>query len=175
MFALNVSGDPGVDLLAIIISIVILLVIKGQFCRVYKLIFIDIIETACYINLCVFSAVRLKFGNDKIVSITASLSGVTTLTILVVVFIYHVYTTFCSNCFKRCQRLTEGQLDNSEHLLPNDNTTTKHDHCEVTCSIVELNLSAGGCKKSSIGNNQNSEESSESNDETASLISANVI
>ena len=45
----------------------------------------------------------------------------------------------------------------------------------MTCSIVELNLSAGGCKKSSIGNNQNSEESSESNDETASLISANVI
>ena len=127
--------------------------------------------------MCVLSAIRLKFGNNKIVSIIASLSGVTTLTILVVVFVYHVYTAFCSNCMKRCQRSTERQLDNSKHLIPNDDTTTKNDHSEVTFSIVELNLPAGGCKKSSesIGNNQNSEESSESNDETASLISANVI
>ena len=65
----------------------------------YKSILVDIIEMACYTNLCVFSVVRLKFGsgNDQIVDITASLSGVITLTLLVAVFSYHVYTTFALN------------------------------------------------------------------------------
>ena len=71
VFALNVSGDPGVNLLAITTTVVCLLLLKGQFGRVYKMAFIDVIEMVCYANLFVFSAVRLKFRTDKIVSITA--------------------------------------------------------------------------------------------------------
>ena len=74
---------------------------------------IDAIETACYANLCTFSAARLKFGNDKIVYIIANMSGAITLTILVVVFAYHTYNTFCSKGMKICQHsITERQLEN---------------------------------------------------------------
>ena len=55
VFALNVSGDPGVNLLAITMSVVSLFVIKGQFGRVYKSPFIDMIEMACY-QLLAYSA-----------------------------------------------------------------------------------------------------------------------
>ena len=65
MFALNVSGDPGVNLLAIITSVAVLLIIKGQFGRVYTSTFIDMIEMACYINLGVFSTIKLKFEDMK--------------------------------------------------------------------------------------------------------------
>ena len=60
--------------------------IKGQFGRVYKLIFVDTIETACYTNLCLFSVVRLKFGSNEIVNVVASLSGVITLILLLVLY-----------------------------------------------------------------------------------------
>ena len=44
VFALNVSGDPGVNLLAIITSVVGLFMVKGQFGRVYQSAFVDAIE-----------------------------------------------------------------------------------------------------------------------------------
>ena len=147
---------------------IILLVIKGQVGCVYKSIFVDVIETTCYANLCVFSAASLKFGNDQTVYIIANMSGAITLTLLVVVFAYHTYNTFCTEVImKRCQHsITERQLDDSDHLLPNDDTIAND---ELTFSVVDklpdsatLNPSMGA------GNQRYGEES----DETDSLISA---
>ena len=73
---------------------------------------------------------------------------------------------------KRYQHSTERQLNDNEQLLPNDNTIAKNDHSEITFSVVELKLPGSDRKSSESVSNQSSEESSESNDETASLISA---
>ena len=84
VYALNVSGNPRVNLVAIIIAVVVvsLLLIKGQFGRVYKSAFIDIIEMVCCANLCLFSTIRLAFKDNQI---TALLSGVITLLLLITV------------------------------------------------------------------------------------------
>ena len=138
MFALTVSGDPGVNLLAITTAVVCLLLLKGQFGRVYKMAFIDVIEMVCYANLFVFSAVRLKFRTDKIVSITAHASGVITLVLLIIIILYQMYTTFCSKCFKRCQYQNEGDSELLNHNTINISSTENRN--EPTLSVVELKL-----------------------------------
>ena len=171
VFALNVSGDPGVNLLAIMLSMIILLAIKGQVGCVYKSIFVDAIETICYVNLCVFSAAKLKFGNEKIVYIIANMSGIITLTLLAVVFAYHTYNTFCTKVIMKIKRyqhlVTERQLDDSEHSIPPiDDTITNN---ELIFSVVDkLPGSATLDPSMGTGNQRCSEES----DETDSLISA---
>ena len=141
VFALNVSEDPGVNLLAINISVVILLLIKGQFGRVYKSTFVDMTEMACYTNLCVFSAIRLKFGEEKIVTITALISGDFTLLLLVIVITYQVYFTLCSSCLKRCTTLTERQLhesENANNTAVGTSLAKENYHREPTFSVVDL-------------------------------------
>ena len=169
MFALNVSGDPGVNLLAIMLSMIILLVIKGQVGHLYKSIFIDAIETACYANLCILSAARLKFGNGKTIYIIDNMSGAITLTLLVVVFFYHTYNTFCTKVImKGCPHsITERQLDDSDHSLPNDDTIADD---ELTFSVVDFKLPGSATLNPSIGTGD--QRCSEESDETDSLISA---
>ena len=144
VFALNVSGDPGVNLLAITTTVVCLLLLKGQFGRVYKMALIDATEMICYANLFVFSAVRLKFGTDKVVNITADVSGIITFVILIVNVSYNIYTTFCLKYYmKRYRHQSERHLD--DNALTNDNATNtvsteSHDCNEPTFSVVELEL-----------------------------------
>ena len=178
VFALNVSGDPGVNLLVIIISVVSLLLVKGQFGRVYKSNFVDMTEMTCYTHLCVFSAIRLKFGDEEIVSIAAHISGVVTLLLLMIIISYHVYTMFCSKCFQKCQRSTERQLGDSQ--LTNDNTidslSTESYRSKPTSSIVELNLPVSSRQHSATNKrDQLSRATSETNDDNVSLISADSI
>ena len=147
VFSLNVSGDPGVNLLAITITVVCLLILKGQFGRVYKVTFIDVIEMISYANLFVFSAVRLKFGTDKVVNITADVSGIITLVLLTVIISYNTYTIFCLKYMKRCRYQSERQLD--DNALTNDNaintiSTERYDCSEPTFSVVELKLPGSG-------------------------------
>ena len=111
MFALNVSGDPGVNLLAIITSVTGLLIIKGLFGRVYKSTFVDMIEMACYINLGVFSTIKLKFEDMKIVSIAAHISGAFIAILLAVIISYHLCTILKTKCSKRhANNINEQQL-----------------------------------------------------------------
>jgi hypothetical protein len=148
VFALNVSGDPGVNLLAITTSVVGILLLKGQFSRVYKSTFTDMTEIVCFANLFVFSVVRLKFKTDEIVNITASVSGVITLVLLMAIILYHMYATFCMKYVKQCQRQGErGRLDDTELL--NDTTIDtlspeSYDTSEPTFSVVELKLPGSG-------------------------------
>ena len=175
VFALNVSGDPGINLLAINTSVISLLVIKGQLGRVYKSTFVDMTEMACYTNLCVFSAIRLKFGDKKIVDISTHISGVVTLLLLIVMISYHVYTMFCSKCSKRCQHSTERQVDDSEPANCNtiDALSTENHRSEPTSSVVELNLPVGGRKHPvTTESSQLSRITNETSDDNISLISA---
>ena len=109
VFALNVSGDPGVNLLAIITSVVGLFIIKGQFGRVYQSVFVDVIEVACYANLGVLSTIKLKFEDTRIVGIASHISGAFTVILLAVIISYHLYAIVCTKYSKR--RTNEQQLN----------------------------------------------------------------
>ena len=140
VFALNVSGDPGVNLLAITTSVVSLLLLKGQFSRVYKSTFVDMTEIVCYANLFVFSIVRLKFETEEVVNITAGVSGVITLLLLVVIILHHVYATFCMKCVKKCRRQGERRLDDTDPLNDTTLLPESFDCSEPTFSVVELKI-----------------------------------
>ena len=101
VFALNVSGDPGVNLLAITMSVVSLFVVKGQFGRVYKSPFVDMIEMACYAALGLLSTIKLKFDDIKIVSIATHISGAFIVLLLAVIISYHLYIILSTKCLKR--------------------------------------------------------------------------
>ena len=111
VFALNVSGDPGVNLLAVIISVVGLLMIKGKIGQVYKSAFVDLIEMACYTNLGVLSTIKLKFEDMKIINFTTHISGAFTMMLLVAIVSYHMYARLKSNCFMRYTNMTERELN----------------------------------------------------------------
>ena len=111
MFALNVSGDPGVNLLAVITSVVGLFMIKGQFGRVYQSVFVDVIEMVCYANLGVLSTIKLKFEDTRIVGITSHISGAFTVILLAVIISYHLYALVCTKYSKRLTN--EQQLNES--------------------------------------------------------------
>ena len=115
MFALNVSGDPGVNLLAIITSVVGLFMIKGQFGRVYQSVFVDVIEMACYANLGVLSTIKLKFEDTRIVSIASHISGAFTVILLAVIISYHLYAIVRTKYSKRCTN--EQQLMRQQQLI----------------------------------------------------------
>ena len=74
MFAVNVSGDPGVNLMAVNISAISLLLFKAHFGTIYKKNFIDMMEMACYANLGILSTIRLQFDDGEIVNISLVLS-----------------------------------------------------------------------------------------------------
>ena len=44
------------------------------------------------------------------------------LVLLIIIILYHMYTTFCLKCLKRCQYHNERELDDSTSELLNDNT-----------------------------------------------------
>ena len=180
VFALNVSGDPGVNLLAITTTVVCLLLLKGQFGRVYKMAFIDIVEMVSYGNLFVFSAVRLKFGTDQIVNIAAHVSGVIMLVLLIIIILYHMYSTFCLKCLKRCRFPSERQMHDSE--LCNDATlSTQNCPSEPTFSVVELkqpdsdDMQHSNSETSESGHYQVSKITSKANDDSISLDSTSPL
>ena len=83
VFALNVSGDPGVNLLATKILICDLLLLKGHFGRIYMTSAVDKLEMICYLNIGILSAIQLflfKAGIERTVDASAYVSG--TITIL---------------------------------------------------------------------------------------------
>ena len=111
IFALNVSGDPGVDLLAIVTSMVGLFMIKGQIGRVYKSAFVDVIEMACYTNLGVLSTIKLTFEDKNMVSIAAHISGAFMVMLLAIIISYHLYAVLSTKCSKRLAHImNERQL-----------------------------------------------------------------
>ena len=95
VFALNLSSDPGVNLLAIIMITSNIFVLKGYFGRVYKNWMIDAMELASYLNLILFSAAAfftLKSGTDQ--TVVVYISGGTAFILLLVILAYHILVRF---------------------------------------------------------------------------------
>ena len=91
LFALNTSGDPGVNMMGIVVIMCCLLLLKGLCGQVYKKRIIDAVEIACYVNVTLFSAAQLYIlQSGKHHTITAFLSVSVTVSILLVVASYHI-------------------------------------------------------------------------------------
>ena len=100
MFALNVSGDPGVNLLAVIVITSCLIFFKGFFGQIYKKWFVEIIEMICLLNVALFSAATLyslEAGRDR--TTVVYISGTITFIQLLVVLAYHMSTEICLKCW----------------------------------------------------------------------------
>ena len=107
VFALNVSGDPGVNLLAVIVLIVVVLFLKGCYGKIYKTNTVDTIEMACYLNTGILSATQLfllKEGIEQTVDVSAYISGTITLILLLAVLAYHGFIEFCSKGLNKCKQ-----------------------------------------------------------------------
>ena len=83
-FALNVLGDPGVNLLAINITAISLLLLKAYLGQIYEKSFVDLTEMACYANLGILSTIKLKFQDGEIVNICTYIAGAFTVMLLAV-------------------------------------------------------------------------------------------
>ena len=178
VFALNVSDDPGVNLLAINVASFSLLLFKAKFGQIYKKSFVDVIEMACYASLGIFSTIKLKFEDGKIVDITAHISGAFTVMLLIVVITYHsVDTILNSECSKRHTNLTESQL----HRSDNSNDTGVSDSVSkesCTYSVVDLGLGQSGRQSSAkvaIGENDQALRLSEMDDDRVSTDSTSPL
>ena len=96
VFALNLSSDPSVNLLAIIVISSGIIVLKGYFGQLYKNWIIDIIELVSYFNLILFSAAvffTLKSGTDQTVAVYVS--GTAAFVLVLVILAYHIFHEIC--------------------------------------------------------------------------------
>ena len=102
VFALNESSDPGVNLMAVAIVSCGLFFLKGHFGRIYKNWIVDTVEMICYLNIALISIIKLfTLEAEKDQTILACISGTITLTLLVVVLIYHIFTELCLKVRRR--------------------------------------------------------------------------
>ena len=103
VFALNVSGDPGVNLLAIILITGNLIFLKGFIGKIYKNWVVEIVEMICYLNIALFSATILYTREaERSHTFTAYISGSITFALFLVVLIYHVFTEMLLKLWKNC-------------------------------------------------------------------------
>ena len=93
VFALNTSGDPGVNLIAIIATTGgLVFLLKGQFGRIYKNWTIDLLETACYLNVLLLSAATLFLYESKHDhTVVTFISIFITFVLLCIVTVCHAY------------------------------------------------------------------------------------
>ena len=121
LIILHGHGNPNNNLLAIIAITSVLLFVKGHVVRcIYKDFKIDIIETICYLNIVLLSAVKLallNFANLVIYhSIATYFSGTITLIILMYAVSYQVFFEFLLKLWKKIQ-----QRRDSKNCEINDN------------------------------------------------------
>ena len=145
VFALNVSGDPDVNLLAIAVIVSALLFLRAFVGKIYRNKIIDTVEMTCYFNAVLFSAVELyllKNGiqSDLAVDITAYTSAGITFMLFFAILSYHMWILCGVKCFKTCTKQRREQTplqdDNQGNLAnypPNDNNNV----ATPTFSVIE--------------------------------------
>ena len=97
--ALNVNEDPLVTLLAIIVTVTLLLLIKGILAtKIYTKWPVDVLETIMYFNIVTFAALSLSsyyHDTGKNQAAIAYISVTITFILLLIVIMYHVYKYSC--------------------------------------------------------------------------------
>ena len=119
-FAFNISGDPKINLTAIVLVIGGILFYKGSLGQIYRKKTVDVIEMVCYLNICSFSAIQLfvlqrKTSHQQSVNYAAYLSGIVTFTLLIAVVLYHAYSVLHVLCL---QKFTSKKNNNSDSREP---------------------------------------------------------
>ena len=116
--ALNVSRSPRVDLLVTGIVMMSLLLLKGHVgnkSSIYRKWLVDVLETACYVNIITLSFARLyTLEKNEDQTIVAYISGTITLALFLVVFIYHIFTEVCFKT-KLCTQLRQTRRTPTDH------------------------------------------------------------
>ena len=143
--AINVSGEPSVNLLAIVVVVSSLFMLKYN---VYKLWVVDVLETGLYVNLIIFSGGKLYLLHNG--SNHTALSYVSTTVasiILMLVIVYHVVIKIpipanslikrgINKIFAKKQQLSNNDL--SVPFLDDDSSLITLPPRGITCSVVDI-------------------------------------
>ena len=114
-------GNPDNNLLAIIAITSVLLFVKGHIVRhIYKDFKIDIIETICYLNIVLFSAVKLallNYANLEIYHNVASyFSGTIALLVLLYALSYQIFSEILLKLWKKIPKKTNDNPDGHTYV-----------------------------------------------------------
>ena len=115
--SLNGTGDPSINLFIITVITSGLLFLKGHFGQIYHDWKVDAIEMVCYLNILLFSAVKM-FTIDSQMSrndmVAAFISGSVTLLLLLCILAYHIiHFNVCScDCIMKLKRKMYGNRFN---------------------------------------------------------------
>ena len=126
-------GNPNINLMVIIFIVSFLLFLKGHVIhRLYKDWKVDIIEAICYLNIILFSAVKiiiLNTNNQRVYhDIATNISGLITLLLLTYVLIQQFLFEICKQSWKKVK----------QRVVRNKNKIDR----EVDSHIKELNTTA---------------------------------
>ena len=95
--AVNMSGDPSINLLVTGIVVSFLLFLKGYFGNIYRNWLLGLLEVGCYLNIVLLSFITLfLLNNDGHQLAAAYISGLITLALILIVLAYHTFTELIS-------------------------------------------------------------------------------
>jgi hypothetical protein len=105
VFALNKSGDPGVNLITISVVSCCLMFQKGLVARVYKRWIVEAISMTCYLNMALLSvSTFFSLENRSTQSVFALISGSVMILLLLLVISYHMFTEICLKVVKKLNK-----------------------------------------------------------------------
>ena len=113
--ALNVSNDPGVNLLVVGIVMIFLLLLVGRCSPIYERSAIEFLEVTVYANIITLFAINLyilEAGKDQ--TIVAYISGTVALIQFLVIVAYHMFTQFISKT--KCCKWMSNQYEEATKL-----------------------------------------------------------
>ena len=177
MFALNVSGDPGLNLLVIILITGGLIFLKGFFGRIYKNWVVEIVEMICYLNIALFSAAilyTLEAGRSH--TFTVYISGSITFTLFLVVFVYHVFTEMLLKLWKKYSQKGKDNGMENDVQLPIIIDSDQTDPPEPTFSVIDMLMFLQGERSkehTNLKSNTLQFRNESADEDKASTVSAN--
>lgn len=144
IFALNKSGDPRVNLVAISVVSCCLMFLKGLVARVYKHWIVEAFSMTCYLNMALLSvSTFFSLENWSIQSVFAFISGSVMILLLLLVISYHMFTKICLKVVRKLIKqsvksskdetsdLSDIDFDSRDHS-PMDESMDKNNHQELS-------------------------------------------
>lgn len=136
--AINVSGEPSVNLLAIIVVVSSLFILKYN---VYKVWLIDILETGLYVNLIIFSGGKLYLLHNGTSNTALSYVSTTVASVMLLfVIVYHLLIKLLIPIYKIFAK--KHQFNNNDLSAPflddDSSPMTSSSHHGITCSLVDI-------------------------------------
>ena len=134
--SLNGTGDPSINLLVIIVIMSGLLFLKGQFGQIYCNWKIDLIEMVCYLNILLFSAVRLFTIEGRNETVAAFISGLLMLLLLLCILAYHIIHFSIKFCPCGCIVKLKQKMHRNQLAI---NVPTEGHQCDptTTCTVID--------------------------------------